>query len=164
MSLIRKGIAGFAALFLLLGLAFAQTNTITIGSEIIQKNFTDQNEREVLIQKTTQWIFFAPDHAASEIVNQVLNGKEQQELTQKNMVYLADISKMPGLVSRFVALPNMRKLKYAIGLGQDAETLAMFPRQKSSVTVIRLENWRVIEIRYLQDTHKLTDLWVSGRL
>ena len=164
MSLIRKGIAGFVALFLLLGLAFAQTTTIKIGSEISQKSFTDQNEREVLIQKTTQWIFFAPDHAASEIMSQVLEGKEQQELTQKNMVYLADISKMPGLVSRFVALPNMRKLKYAIGLGQDAETLAMFPRQQSSVTVMRVDNWRVVEIRYIQDTHKLTDLWVSGRL
>lgn len=164
MSLIRKGIAGFVALFLLLGLAAAQTTTIKIGSEISQKNFLDQNEREVLIQKTTQWIFFAPDHAASEIMNQVLEGKEQQELTQKNMVYLADISKMPRLVSRFVALPNMRKLKYAIGLGQDAETLAMFPRQQSSVTVMRVENWRVVELRYLQDTHKLTDLWVSGRL
>jgi len=164
LRLFLKSIIGFISLFAVHNIVLAQANAITIGVEVSQKNFTDQYERNLLIQKTTEWIFFAPDHAASEIMNQVLEGKEQHELAQKNMVYLADISKMPSLVSRFVALPNMQKLKYSIGLGQDAQTLAMFPRQKASVTILRLESWRVVEIRFSQDSHKLKDLLVTGRL
>ena len=118
MRLFLKSIIGFISLFAVHNIVLAQANAITIGVEVSQKNFTDQYERDLLIQKTTEWIFFAPDHAASEIMNQVLEGKEQHELAQKNMVYLADISKMPSLVSRFVALPNMQKLKYSIGPNQ----------------------------------------------
>ena len=63
-------------------------------------------------------------------------------------MYLADMSKMPGFVTRTFALPALREMPYLIGVSQSDAALAAWPRQTDAVTLIELEQNIVKDISY----------------
>ena len=54
------------------------------------------------------------------------------------------MSKMPGFITRTFALPALREQPFEVGVSLDAKTLADWPRQDDAVTLIRLDQGRVI--------------------
>jgi hypothetical protein len=79
--------------------------------------------------------------------NAVLTTVGPDNLTNKKVVYLANIHGMPG-VGRMFALPKMRKYSHTIILGDDAGLIAKFPEEKNKVTVLKLSGGKVISVKY----------------
>ena len=63
--------------------------------------------------------------------------------------YDADVSGVPGLITRFIALPAIRDLPYAMALGMEEDQLAHMPRRDDSVSVLRLDEGRVVTIEFV---------------
>lgn len=83
---------------------------------------------------------FAAGRKASSLVQVVLQGLPPDQLIRRQAVYLADMSKMPGFITRTFALPALKEMPYPIGVSLDEATLTSWPRQPDAVTLIELEN------------------------
>jgi len=102
-------------------------------------------------------IVFAPDKAASEIAHPVLEARTDQ-LQARGIVYVTDISAMPGFVTRMFALPKMRDYGYTVLLGREAGDTGVLPRQEGRVTVLRIAGQRVGAIRFAESAQALAEL------
>jgi hypothetical protein len=53
---------------------------------------------------------------------------------------------MPSVITRFIALPKMRRSAYPQLLGRTAEKTKLFPREPKKVTLLYLNQFKVIDI------------------
>lgn len=98
--------------------------------------FEDQFGRSHKIAECRRLILFAPDREAAGIAEQALDGLDGAALERRGVCYIADISRMPGLVTQMFALPALRERAYPVLLGREAADTAMFPRQAGQVTLL----------------------------
>lgn len=152
---LRPGLNRLWALVLLLvlglpALALAQAATpVALGQPLPTLNLKDQHDKPWQITPGTRLVLFAAGRQASNLVQAVLEALPKDQLTQKNAVYLADMSKMPGFITRTFALPVLRDMPYPIGVSMDDTTLAGWPRQPDAVTLIDLDQGLVKSIRFV---------------
>ena len=72
-------------------------------------------------------------------------------LKKKHIVYVADIHRMPGLISKAIAIPAMRKYDFPIGLDKTGDPTAEWARKEDAVTIYKLEKLKVLDIQFYQD-------------
>ncbi len=140
------------ALALLLGLvtgAPAQAAAVAVGQALPALSLKDQHDKPWQITPSTRLVMFAAGRKASNLAQGVLQALPKDQLTRKNAVYLADMSKMPGFITRTFALPTLREMPYLIGVSLDEATLAAWPRQTDAVTLIELDQSVVKAIRFV---------------
>ncbi len=126
----------------------ALAETVTVGSQLPALGVVDQHERPLRVETHTRFLVFAADKAGSDIVNKAMT-PHPGAFGERRIVYVADISAMPAMVTRMFALPKLRKLPFAVGLVQKPEITAHLPRKPGEVTLITLEQGRVQAIEYL---------------
>ena len=146
-------------LFLLLlstGIVVA-TETLAPGDKLPETRLCDQHGEPHNLTKA-RLILFAPDKAAGELIHEVLRDKTQTELDRQGIVVISDISRMPGLITRFIALPAMRDYSYRMLLGQDEEETQWLPRQEGAVTQLIVQNGQIRELDYLPSAEELKRL------
>lgn len=130
---------------LLLGISaqVVAQETLAEGAPLPALVLKDQHEKPAAIPPSTRQLLFAADNGGAGLVTALLDSLEANWLSQTQRVYLADIHKMPGLISRLVALPRLQEKPYPIVLGREEGDLAMFPRKKDCVTVIPVRDGRL---------------------
>lgn len=143
----------FRALFLLVvfGVSnpgFALADELAVGDLFPAIPLADQHGEPVSVPGPSRLLLMAFDKQASDLVYAVLEDRSADYLDQQAAQFVADISAMPGLVTRMFALPKMRRRPYPIVLAEDAALLAFVPRQTAQVTVVRLQGGRVAEIDF----------------
>ncbi len=125
------------------------------GTSFPPLSLEDQHGKTVSTRADTRIVLFAADKAANDLINEVLAAQPAGVLGTLNAVYFADISAMPALVTRMFALPALREMSFAIGLGRDATQLADLPRQKGAATILRLADGKVATIEYAHNAGQL---------
>ncbi|WP_319381047.1 hypothetical protein [Thiomicrorhabdus sp.] len=123
----------------------------------------DQFEKPVVVDETLQWLLLSSDKASGETVKNVLNKLGLTDLKAKKGVYLADISAMPGFITKVFAIPKMQDYAFKIGLISDEEQLQGWPRQEDKVTALRLKGGLVEEISYPASEEEL-EKWLQAVL
>jgi hypothetical protein len=129
---------------LFIGNSFA-AETLKVGDMLPTLSLTDQHDKPAKIEPNITRIIFASDNGGASLVTAMLDSKEPTWLTQTNSVYLADIHKMPSLISKMFALPQLREKPYNITLGREEADLSMFARQKGCVAIIPVVNQKIGE-------------------
>jgi len=119
----------------------------------------DQHEQNWRIAPDTQLVLFAAGRTASNLAMAVLGAQPKGFLATRHAVYLADMSKMPGFVTRTFALPSLREQPFAVGVVLDDKLLADWPRQEDAVTLIRLKDGVVASV-----DHAKTEAQLRGAL
>jgi hypothetical protein len=103
----------------------------------------DQHDKAISIPVTTQKLIFAADNTGASLVTAFLDAQAPNWLETQQAFYLADIHKMPGFVTKMFALPQLREKPYLIALGREEADLAVFPRQKGCVTLMKVADSKV---------------------
>ena len=83
-----------------------------------------------------QQLLFVYDMSGNKMLRKALEVTDHNCLSDGRLVYLADISGMPGLIARTIALPRMRKLDYPVWLDRDGESTAALRRQADGVALL----------------------------
>lgn len=117
----------------------------------------DQHGQDWRIAPDTQLVLFAAGRKASNLVLAVLAPQAKGFLTGRHAVYLADMSKMPGFITRTFALPSLRDQPFDVGVSLDEKTLADWPRQEDAVTLIRLKDGVVASVDHAKTEAQLRD-------
>jgi len=137
----------------LLGLS-AIASSLTIDSEVPAIKIKDQFEKEHTIDANVKTILFASDKGTSDILKEYLLSKDADILTKNNAVYVADISGMPSLISKFVALPKMKKYPFSVLLLDDTNK-DNFSKEEGKIIVYTLDNSKVTNIAKISTKEEL---------
>ncbi len=96
---------------------------LAVDSVVDNLKIKDQNEVEKVIDTNVKTILFASDKSTSDMLRDyLLPLSEKENILEKNSaVYVADISGMPSLISKFIALPKMKKYPFSVLLLDDTK-------------------------------------------
>lgn len=135
--------------------AFA--NSLTVGSDVSSITIKDQFEKINTIAPNTKTILFASDKETSDILKEYLLSKEGDILTKNNAVYVADISGMPSLITKFFALPKMQKYPFQVMLLDDTNK-AFFEKQEGKIIVYTLNDLKVTQKKTISTAKEIEEL------
>ncbi len=131
-----------------LAICTAHAAPYATGSKVEAFSAKTQHDKEFTFKPAnTQFLLVTHDMETGKKANAILTTVGPDNLTNKKVVYLANIHGMPG-VGRMFALPKMRKYSHTIILGDDAGLIAKFPEEKNKVTVLKLSDGKVTSVRY----------------
>lgn len=147
-------------LLLLALLAFsARAETVSVGDALPALEFEDQNDQARDFPGDARLIFFAGDKASGEMSSEALASMSAEQMEAAGLVYLMDVSPMPGFVTRMFVLPGLRERPYPILLAREDGQTDFMPIREKHVTVIRLDESRRIEsIEFVEEAKALQDM------
>jgi predicted transcriptional regulator len=136
-----------------LGLS-AFANSLTVGSELPALTVKDQFDKEFTIDAKVKTVIFSATKEESNVIKEFLATKDKDYLTNNNIAYVADITGMPSLISKFIAIPKMKDYAFSILL-IDEDNKALFPVEEDKISIITLENSKVTNIKFIKTTEEL---------
>jgi hypothetical protein len=146
----------FIALVLALaGPLCALAGPIEPGRPLPALRLKNQHDQDWQVPADTRLVVFAAGRKASNLALAVLGAQHKGFLESRQAVYLADMSRMPGLITRTFALPALREQPFEVGVSLDETLLAGWPRQDDAVTLIGLEVGRVTHFQYVSNETQL---------
>ena len=142
--------------FLALGLNAA---SLDVNSNIENITIKDQFEKEHKLDANVKTILFASDKKTSDLLRDyLLPLSEKENILEKNSaVYVADISGMPSLISKFIALPKMKKYPFSVLLLDDTNK-DNFVKEDGKIIVYSLENGKVVKIDKISSKEELANI------
>lgn len=141
------------ATFLALGL---NASSLKVDSMINDIKIKDQHEVEHTLGANIKTILFASDKNTSDILRDyLLPLSEKENILEKNgAVYVADISGMPSLISKFIALPKMKKYPFSVLLLDDTNK-ANFEKEEGKIIVYSVDNGKISNITKISTAKEL---------
>jgi hypothetical protein len=140
---------------LLFPILAAASTQVEVGAPLPALTFKDQHDAPHALNAQTKAVIFSAERAVSSLVETVLEDQTTASLDAAGILYVADISAMPGIITTVIALPKMRKRPYAMLLGRTPEDTAMLPREAGKITLIESDAGTVTAIRFLPDAAAL---------
>jgi hypothetical protein len=136
------------------------SNVITIGEKISPFTLKDQFGKEHTLKNDTKKLIMVFTKVTGHTVKEYLKTKPNDYLSSKNMIFIADIHKMPSLIAKYVALPDLQKLKYPILLISDDKNAENFTNEKYTgrIMVVSLEDLVVKDVTLLNNVKDLAQL------
>jgi len=126
-----------------------------IGDKLEAVSLDDQHEKPGHINEETRIILFSRDKAGGDLMAEALSKIPEGYLAEQHIAYIVDISGMPGLISKYVAIPSMRKKNYPMLLDQDGSKTAKYPDQNSASTLIYIESLKIKKIVHLSSIKQI---------
>jgi hypothetical protein len=141
------------ATFLALGLNAASLN---IDSSIVDIKIKDQFDKVHTLNSDVKTILFASDKGTSDMLRDyLLPLSEKENILEKNSaVYVADISGMPSLISKFIALPKMKKYPFSILLLDDSNK-ENFVKEDGKIIVYSVVDGKITNIEKISSKEEL---------
>jgi len=148
-------VVGLCALLMLAPFAQAQTlNTI---------QFEDQHGTPIALNETVTWMIFSHHNEGAKLVKAAIDQAGISDFSQYNGLYVADISRMPALVTRLFAMPAMRKYSFNMALDREGDLTQSLPREAEQVTLVKLDKLNVLEQRYVSSVAEIVDFINANR-
>lgn len=125
--------------------------------------FQDQHEASILLNEQTKWVLLTSEKAAGKLVKETLNAMGMTDLSAKAGLYVADVSAMPGFITRMVALPKMKDYAFKVAVVMEEEQVAGWPREEDQVTAMTLNNLNVESVEYI-DSQEALQAWIQKQM
>jgi len=145
----------FAILFSLNALA------MDVGVRFPDATLENQFAEPMKVSNETKWLIFVAEKDISKVVTDVLT-EVKPNLEVAKVIYASDISAMPSIITKMVALPKMRKYDFKIALDKEGVVTKEWPRQAGKATFIALDNLKITQIKYLGTKDEVTDFFKTS--
>jgi hypothetical protein len=119
-----------------------------VGRELPALSLQDQHGDSHTLDASVRVVLFSRDMDGGKVIQQALSQDGQALLDAHSAVYLADVSRMPGLVRRMIAKPRMRKRPYLMWLDEEGDVTADLPSEEGLPTLLLLEDLRILRIHH----------------
>lgn len=134
-----------AAALLLLCLLSTAALALEPGERLAPWTLLDQFDAPYTLNDETQILLVARDMDGAKLVNAALEGKQKGYLDERQAVFLADISRMPGVIATLFALPKMRDYHYRILLDRNARVAPRYPAGEGEVLWLQLKDRQLVQ-------------------
>lgn len=129
----------------LLASVSAQAATLVVGDSLNGFELQDQHEQTLVVDQSTRIVLFSRGMKGGDIIKAALESLPQTEQPE-GLVYVADISGMPSLIAKFVAIPQMQDLPFQIALDREGQVTQQWLGNKDSATVMHLQQLKIVAI------------------
>ena len=138
----------FALMFSVFCSATAQPPTETSEAKTPQALLTkttlpDQFDSSHSIDENTEWVIFSTDSYTSDLIKKALDDLKLTDLEPSKGFYVADISAMPSMITKMLALPEMKKYPFKILLDKEGDITRHWPRQKGKASLLKLKKLEI---------------------
>jgi hypothetical protein len=134
-------VAGFLA-----PAAFAEP--LSPGTAMPPLTLADQHDTPGSVDTATRLVIFTGDMDASDHVKEALTDEGTALLDSAGAVWIANISRMPRIITKLFAMPSLRKRPYRMLLDRDGTATADFPANSGQVTLLHLDHLKIARIEY----------------
>jgi hypothetical protein len=150
-----RTIACIRALLLILFSSTALAAPGAAESRIAPFSVEDQYGEMHAIDGSVRAILLGRDMGASDILEDALAESGRELLTRTGTVYIADVSRMPSFIRRWIAEPKMRRRGYPMLLDRDGDATKELPNEKGKATLIQLDQLEIVKVRYFESSGDL---------
>lgn len=157
----NKALGGLICAVSLLMPLSSYSAPLSAGSVMPPLIFNDQHDMPLPFAPETHWVVFAAEKPVSDMVSAVLAAEPAGVIDRLRLVYVVDLSGMPGLVTQMFAIPKLREMPFSIALVRDRGQLSQIvdiPRTPGSATVLRLESGQVRHVSMARHAAELRSL------
>jgi hypothetical protein len=140
---------------LMLCLLATLSQALEPGERLAPWTLLDQYEQPYSLDDGLQVLLVARSMEGGKLVNAALEGQPKGYLEARHAVFVADISRMPALVSSLFAVPAMRDYNYRVLLDRESRVVSRYPGDESRVLWLRLEQGKLLEQREFGDAAAL---------
>ena len=143
---------------LILSLSLLNASSFGVNSELSELNnfkYETPQGRQMKVPKSTSLVVIAFEKDTGALVNDFLNTQDPFYMSKHRATFIADINKMPTIITNMFALPKMQKYKHLIYLHYEEEFQDFVPHKEASVTLARIKDGKVQEIFYITTVNEL---------
>ncbi|MGB5866628.1 MAG: hypothetical protein WBG69_02030 [Arcobacteraceae bacterium] len=144
---------------LLLLLSTVLFSKVIVGENIEQFHVNDQFDKMQTIKQETEKIIFVFSKEKGHIVRNFLEKKSADYLSSKNILFVADVSKMPSLIRWFV-LDDLDRYNFSIILIEDDLIAKKYidETRQDKIMVVSLHNLKVSGVDFFDQIEELENL------
>ena len=133
------------------------TPTLMMGESVILDGIEDQRGNRFEHQNNMQTLLFVDGMDAKNVARESLRSIDVSCMEAGKLVYLADISGMPSLISNLIAIPKLRHYPYSIWLDREGDVSESLPVQDGKVTVIGVKHQVIESVMFAGDATTLSE-------
>lgn len=122
-----------------------------------QWTLSDQFNNSYTLTSSAEVLLIAADMDSAKWVKEALADKPEGYLDERRVVFLADISGMPKIISRMFAMPKMRKYNYTVILDRDGQVTAQYQAEPGKLTWIYLSDGQPVSRQTLSSAEELVE-------
>lgn len=145
-------------LFISLSFVALSANTLKVNSSIsLLDNYSYEtpHARPMKVPHETKLVLIAFEKDTGATVNDFLSTKNKYYLQKNKTIFIADIHRMPSMVTKMFALPKMKKYKHLIYLHYGEKFENAIPSKDDKITVLRVVNRKITSISYISSAKEL---------
>lgn len=140
---------------LLLILVPCAAQALEVGERLAPWTLLDQFDKPYTFNEQTQTLLVARSMDAAKLINGALQDKPEGFLEARKTVFVADIHKMPALISKMFAVPGMRAYSYRIMLDRDARVVPRYDGDIDKVLWLQVQNGRLVKQQQFSSSDEL---------
>lgn len=113
--------------------------------------FQDQFKEEISLNQETRYVLFSSSMHANKLVKEAFEELDwtQEDLDTLKILYVADIHRMPVLISKWIAIPGMKKYDVSIALDRKGDLTREWERQEEAVSFFQLDQLEISKLTFL---------------
>ncbi|GAB3108494.1 hypothetical protein G8770_23590 [Aestuariicella hydrocarbonica] len=139
-----------------IGCASKPVPSLALGDRVDFRLLQDQMGNTFTHQNKMKLVLFAQGMGSKDLVQDSLEAIDTACMSDGELVYLANISGMPTIISKLVAIPRMRDYPYPIWLDLDGLATEGLPSRDEQVTVLSIAQQSITETEYFSDVAALS--------
>jgi len=143
--------------WILLGVALlaASVQAVEPGERLAPWTLSDQFEQAYTLDDDLRILLVARSMDAAKLLDAALEGRAKGYLEARQALFVADISRMPGLIGKLFAIPAMRDYSYRVLLDREAQVVPQYAAPEQGVLWLQLERGVLRERRVFTDAAAL---------
>ncbi len=145
-------------ILLTLSLTLFAAETLKIGTHLNtlkHYKYENQNKYPMQIPTATKLIIISFEKDTGALVNDYLDTKKSSYIVDHNAVFIADINRMPSIITTMFALPKMQKYKHPIYLHYEDQFENFVPHKEEKLTLLHMKDQKVESIAYISTVEEL---------
>ena len=137
------------AVFMLLFCASAMA--LEKGERLLPWTLLDQFDKAYTLDQQARILLVARNMTGAKLLKAALEEKPKGFLEARQTVFVADVSRMPAVISTLFAVPAMRDYNYRVLLDSQSRVASRYPAAEDQVL------WLDIDRGVLRDSRTFTD-------
>jgi hypothetical protein len=135
------------AIALLLSLAPLLTSAAQVGEHLKPWTLLDQYDQAYSLNEQTRILLVARNMDGAKLVKAALAERPKGYLEARGAVFVADIQRMPALISKMFAIPAMRDYSYRVLLDREGSVASRYAGAEDKVLWLQLDKGQVVAER-----------------
>jgi ketosteroid isomerase-like protein len=129
--------------------AIAAGESLGPGERIPDLELEDQFGVSHAVGPEVRLVLYSRDMKSGKVIEKALEDTDSSYLGARGAVVVADIHRMPGLITTLFALPKLRDRPYPMLLDRDGAPTEALPFREGEVTWLALDEGIIREIRHV---------------